>query len=88
LRHQINVIGIEIDPITQMRALRLTISKNLDKGYFFEAIKQIQTLELLVETSKLLDIQIPQKVIDFLASETVSRTKTTNERVSAYRVGY
>ena len=88
MRHQINVIGIEIDPITQMRALRLTISKNLDKGYFFEAIKQIQTLELLVETSKLLDIQIPQKVIDFLASETVSRTKTTNERVSAYRVGY
>jgi len=88
LRHQINVIGIEIDPVTQMRALRLTINKNLDKGYFFEAIKQIQTLELLVETSKLLDIQIPQKVIDFLASETVSRTKTTNERVSAYRVGY
>lgn len=88
MRHQINVIGIEIDPVTQMRALRLTINKNLDKGYFFEAIKQIQTLELLVETSKLLDIQIPQKVIDFLASETVSRTKTTNERVSAYRVGY
>lgn len=88
MRHQINVIGIEIDPVTQMRALRLTINKNLDKGYFFEAIKQIQTLELLVETSKLLDIQIPQKVIDFLASETVSWTKTTNERVSAYRVGY